>query len=53
MYILHNHNTASRYLNVDCVKLEIVSPEYYYSLSDGENFISDVLLFIERAMSIS
>jgi hypothetical protein len=27
MYILYNHNTASKYLNVDYVKLEIVSPE--------------------------
>ena len=27
MYILYNHNTVSKYLNVDYVKLEIVSPE--------------------------
>ena len=27
MYILYNHNTASKYLDVDYVKLEIVSPE--------------------------
>ena len=27
MYILYNHNTASKYLNVDYVKLELASPQ--------------------------